>query len=306
MSKTKLNLLLLLALIGVSVLLVTVSDLRLNPSSASADNGSASSKGGSDDPKYSNEVYDKLKSELQTLANFLVVDRDLPGISVSVILDSGKKFNITAGEADPVDGNKMKKRHRFGIGSIDKNLTAVTVLKLVDDGLLGLDDTLDEFLNGSPTDPFLSIPHNDVITVRMLLNGEAGIFNADTTNSDFSRALPYLLAWLSDLTFERSADSYLALPLVVSDFNDPTVSPDFFPAADFGYNNINWTVARAIINRVTGRQWADVFIDEIAKPNKLSGMAKMELSAERVANGFFGPNPFGVPIFTLDEDGRFL
>ena len=82
-----------------------------------------------------------------------------------------------AGLADSTSNTPMTSDMRIRLASITKPLTAVLTMKLVEDELLQLNDTVEDYLPGQ-------LPQADEITVKMLLNHSGGIADV-TTNIDF-------------------------------------------------------------------------------------------------------------------------
>ena len=74
---------------------------------------------------------------------------DAPGV-VAAIADADTIHVATAGVM-AVGGAPMRRDTLFRITSMTKPMTAATVLSLVDDGILGLDDPVDELLPSSRT-----------------------------------------------------------------------------------------------------------------------------------------------------------
>ena len=77
---------------------------------------------------------------------------------------------LVRGQANVSSKKPMSPRHLFRIGSITKPMVAVTVLKLVERGLVSLDDTVDRWLPGL-------VPRGDAITIEQLLDHSSGLAN---------------------------------------------------------------------------------------------------------------------------------
>ncbi len=90
------------------------------------------------------------------------------GISAAVHMPGHQVWTGSAGYSER--GTPMSTRMLFDVGSVAKNLEAVLVLKLVEDGKLSLGDPISTWL------PPLSNVRRD-ITVRQLLDHTSGVFN---------------------------------------------------------------------------------------------------------------------------------
>ena len=98
-----------------------------------------------------------------------VVAAGAPGVLV-VAREDGKIRSQARGFADRDRSIRMRADLRFRIGSITKTFVAALVLRLVEDGVLRLDDTVERWLPGL-------VPGGRAITVRDLLSHTAGLFD---------------------------------------------------------------------------------------------------------------------------------
>lgn len=126
---------------------------------------------------------------------------------------------------------------QYRIGSITKIFVAVLVLRLVDDGLLGLDDRVDDHLRGTPVGR---------VTVVDLLSQRSGI-RAETEGP-----------W-----WERSAGSdWAAL--------EPQLALRAEARGVFHYSNVGFAVLAEVVARLRGRAWHEVLAEEILAPLAMS------------------------------------
>ncbi|TKH99863.1 beta-lactamase family protein, partial [Bacillus wiedmannii] len=70
-----------------------------------------------------------------------------PGI-LAKAFNNGKTSSYTAGVADLSTKKSMKSNYRFRIGSVTKTFTATTVLQLVGENRVQLDDPIEKWLPG--------------------------------------------------------------------------------------------------------------------------------------------------------------
>ena len=105
------------------------------------------------------------------------VDRGYPGIAVLIQSPDGKIRSAAAGYSDLENRTPMRVDDAFHLASINKTLTAVAILRLVDDHKLSLNATLKECLG----EAVKQIPNADRITVSQLLDHSSGIY---ATNND--------------------------------------------------------------------------------------------------------------------------
>lgn len=105
------------------------------------------------------------------LGNLLddVVAAGAPGVLL-VVREDGEARSEVRGLADRTRSIPMRDDDRFRIGSLTKTFVATLVLRLVEDGRLRLDDSVEQWLPGL-------IPGGREITVRHLLEHTAGLFD---------------------------------------------------------------------------------------------------------------------------------
>jgi D-alanyl-D-alanine carboxypeptidase len=98
-----------------------------------------------------------------------VVAAGAPGVLV-VVREDGQVRTEARGFANRSRSSRMRADERFRIGSVTKTFVAALVLRLAEDGKLGLDDTVERWLPGL-------VPGGHAITVRHLLGHTAGLFD---------------------------------------------------------------------------------------------------------------------------------
>lgn len=171
--------------------------------------------------------------------------RELGWFSGSVLLaEAGQPiYQAAVGLADRKSGEPNNRDTKYNLGSIIKNFTAVLVLQQVESGVIGLDDDLDSFDLGFPADTARKI------TVRHLLNHRSGF--PDVFPSAYRE---------SPLSF-RTIDDKLAL------FKDaPLLFP---PGTERRYSNYGYVVLGAILEKSTGKPFANLLEENIFDQLKL-------------------------------------
>ena len=89
------------------------------------------------------------------------------GFAVLVRVGDEKRV-IVSGTADTAARRPVRRTDRFQIGSLTKTLASAAVLRLVDQGRLSLEDTVEDWLPGAPED-------GGDITVEHLLSHRSGL-----------------------------------------------------------------------------------------------------------------------------------
>jgi D-alanyl-D-alanine carboxypeptidase len=147
------------------------------------------------------------------------------------------------GVSDQATGVPYTENMHQRIGSITKTFVGTLVLQLVDQGLLSLDDTVDQWFEG--------VTYGDQITVRMLLNMTSGIASY-TEDADF---------WRTHVTEPERL--WTQAELLAYGFEAP---PLFDPGARFHYSNTNTIMLGIIIEAVTGEDLRVVLQEGVLDP----------------------------------------
>ncbi len=108
----------------------------------------------------------------ERLEALLAAERDargMPGIAAAVIFPDGTRWSDADGQADTQPARDATPDTPFVVGSITKTFVAATILQLVEEGVVSLDDRLEEWLP--------DYRGADAITLRQLLNHTSGVFN---------------------------------------------------------------------------------------------------------------------------------
>ncbi|PFD39275.1 D-alanyl-D-alanine carboxypeptidase [Bacillus cereus] len=171
-----------------------------------------------------------------------------PGI-LAKASKNGKTSSYTAGVADLSTKKPMKSDYCFRIGSVTKSFTATTVLQLVGENRVHLDDPIEKWLPGL-------IQGNGYdgkqITVRQLLNHTSGIAE-------------YLKS--KDADIMNTKKSYTAEEIVKIGLSLP---PDFSPGKGWSYSNTGYVILGMLIEKVTGNSYAEEIEKRIIEPLDLS------------------------------------
>ncbi|MEX0169094.1 serine hydrolase domain-containing protein [Streptomyces sp. LMG1-1-1.1] len=143
---------------------------------------------------------------------------------------------VWSGARSCVDGHAPDADTQFRIGSITKVFTAVLVLRLRDEGLLGLDDPLERHLKGTGVGE---------VTIAQLL-GHSGGLAAETPGAWWERSSAELRPELSDVLGEE--------PFVRA------------PGRRHHYSNPGYTLLGSLVEAVRGVPWEEALRREILEP----------------------------------------
>jgi D-alanyl-D-alanine carboxypeptidase len=181
------------------------------------------------------------------------LQRDLDGIvsaglpSAQAEIRDGRQVwragsgTVAAGGSRPVDPTGA-----FRAGSVTKTFVATVIMQLVAEHRLRLDEPVDRWLPGL-------LPDRGPITVRELLNHTSGLYNL-TDALPLNPPIDFLpLRWKTWTTngLVKFAIAHGSL---------------FDPGTEYHYSDTDYLVLGLLINRVTGRSYAQEINDRILRP----------------------------------------
>lgn len=166
---------------------------------------------------------------------------DGPGAAVQVVQKGKVLYRKAFGMANLELGVPMNADNVFRIGSVTKQFTAASILKLMEQGKLSLGDDLTKFIPDYPT-------QGKKITVEHLLNHTSGI----ASYTDMKEWTPEVQR--KDFTPAELIDYFKNQPM------------DFEPGAQWKYNNSGYILLGYIIEKVSGQTYAEYVNEHIFKP----------------------------------------
>jgi D-alanyl-D-alanine carboxypeptidase len=144
------------------------------------------------------------------------------------------------------DGTPVTTEMLFGMGSNTKTHIAATLLKMQEQQLLSLDDTIGTWIQGYPN-------ISGQITIRQCLNHTSGLF--DYLHNDA----------INDSIFGRPSKIWSKEELLsLAD------TPNFAPGTSWDYSNTNYIIAGIIIEKVMNESPFNVMKDLVLTPNQLN------------------------------------
>ncbi|MFD5435116.1 serine hydrolase domain-containing protein [Kitasatospora sp. NPDC127067] len=178
----------------------------------------------------------------------------------------------------PADGH-------FRVGSVTKSFVATSVLLLVAEGRLALDDPAGDHLPGFGLDRR--------ITVRMLLQHTSGIFSHTGEPAEDGTFVPGV-PWRGKEWVDARFRTYPPEELVRLSLSRPA---RFAPGAGWSYSNTNYVLARLVVERVGGRPFAEELRRLVLEPLGLTGTVAPGASPEV-------PAPHARSYYRYEDAGR--
>jgi N-acyl-D-amino-acid deacylase len=175
----------------------------------------------------------------------------LPGGSLSVAKDGRLVYARGFGLASVEGRIPVRPTTMFGLASVSKAITAIAVLKLVDQGRLGLEDRAYEILREITPLPGHRIdPRTRQITVRQLLNHSSG-YTEQPDKAEVSRQLGIPRPKLREFDLIKAFRGH---PL------------GFDPGTKEVYSNFGFVVAGAIVEKIMGMAYGPAIHQLMFRP----------------------------------------
>ncbi|MEV0033961.1 serine hydrolase domain-containing protein [Nocardia sp. NPDC050793] len=225
-----------------------MTDMRKSPTTASVSAG-----------------YERVQQALDQV----VAEQSSPSAVAEIRDESGTWFG-SAGVADLGTGRPRDPGDRFHAGSVSKAFIATALLTLEAEGSLSLDDTVDTWLPG-----VVSGNGNDGtrMTIRQLLSNTSGL-GVTGLSPEIVRRYHTRSGFAENRFHVWTMDELLRLQMSI-----PPVSA---PGAGFAYANGGFQIAGAIIERATGRSYADEIDRTVIRQLGLADTYVQDLSESRL------------------------
>jgi D-alanyl-D-alanine carboxypeptidase len=194
--------------------------------------------------------------KIDNIAAKALTDTGTPSVSIAIVQDGKIAYENAYGKARLAPPTDAQPDMRYSIGSVSKQLLAATVLLLVQDGKLSLDDRVSQYLPG--------LTRAREVTIRQLLSHTSGY--QDYYPQDY--VTPFME---KPVTPDSILDQWARKSL------------DFDPGTRWQYSNTNYVVAGRIVEQLTGGPFFSYLSKRILQP---LGMT----SAIDLANQTLGPS----------------
>lgn len=215
------------------------------------------------------ELSEDLQARLQRALDDTMAEYDVPGAVAGVWIPGEGSWATENGTANIETGEPVSLEMQWPLRSLTKSFTVTLLLQLVDEGKMGLGDTIDQYVEG--------VTDGEKITLRQLAEMSSG--NADYTNDEFVA----VLAEDQDRIF--TLDELLSFML-----GKPAL---FQPGTEKGYVNANTNLIGAAIEKATGQPFADVLEERILLPVGLHDTKYNVDAADWTASHPIGYSPDG-------------
>ncbi|MDN3550953.1 serine hydrolase domain-containing protein [Mucilaginibacter aquaedulcis] len=158
-------------------------------------------------------------------------------------------YENAIGWADYLHRDSLKLSSQFELASVTKTMTSTAILMLLERGKLTLDDDVKKF--------FPDFPY-DGVTIRLLLTHRSGMMNYVYFIDDIYRS--------QHLNQRKGLTNADAMKMIA----DYKPRPFNVPNKRFLYNNSNFMVLGAIIEKVSGMSYADFMKQNVFAPASMA------------------------------------
>lgn len=178
--------------------------------------------------------------ESRRLARSLIVNENLPGLSVAVAVDGEIAWAEGFGWADVERRAPVTPLTKFRLGSVSKTLTAAAVALLHDRGRINLDAPVQRYVPAYPEKPW-------PVTTRQLMGDIAGVHLVRGDNNDSMPA--------RDCTsLDQAVTIFAGEPLL------------FEPGTKYRFSTNGWILLSAVVEAVAREPFATFMTREILTP----------------------------------------
>ncbi|HEV3051824.1 MAG TPA: serine hydrolase domain-containing protein [Longimicrobium sp.] len=183
----------------------------------------------------------------QFLAAELAGSPSLPGEVLHVYAPGrGVDVSLAAGVFDRESGRALQPHHAFRVASVTKTFTAASILRLYEEGRLGLDDPVGRHLPPEYVAPLRADGYAvDDITIRHLLTHTSGIY-------DYATDQRYFAAVMGDPTHRWTRMEQVRAAMEYG-------TPRFAPGAGYHYSDTGYILLGEIIERLAGAPMGEAF-----------------------------------------------
>lgn len=193
-------------------------------------------------------------SEFETFLDEEMDIEHMPALSVLLFRGDSILYESYKGMADREQGIPLEEDDLFLLASVSKVITATALLQLYDDGMLSLDDPINNYMPFAINHPDYTIP----ITFRMLLTHSSGIADGPAMDDEYYYGM----------------DSPVALGTFIQSYFVPggadySASDNFYnfePGTDYEYSNMGNALIGYLVEVISGQDFNQYCKQHIFQP----------------------------------------
>lgn len=201
-----------------------------------------------------------VKKILDIWIPYQLKELQIPGISISIRRDNNEFLNLQYGYSDVKNKKKITNQSIFRLASLSKFITAVAILKLIEQKKIKLSDPVSKYINWFPQKN-----RNKVVTIKHLLTHSSGLFRDGVSNHWGDGIFPDS----TTIKNEFSKNSFI------------------LPVGNFKYSNYGYAILGEIIKNITGVEYNSYITNEIFKKNNISDLyIDYSNNIKNICNGY--------------------
>ena len=205
----------------------------------------------------------------------------VPGISIAVVNDGKLIWAKGYGVANTTNGTKVNPETLFQAGSISKPIAALSVLKLVEQGKVDLDEDVNMYLKGWKI-PECEFTKEEKVTLRRLLTHTAGI-----TVHGFAG-------------YNQDDDFPSITSVLKGQGNSGKVCVDMVPGSEWRYSGGGYTIMEKLVEDVSGMPLEEYMAINILQPIGMNNSTyNQPLSSDLISSASAAYNKSGKIIHGL-------
>jgi len=203
-----------------------------------------------------------LPANIDRIANDVLAATGVPSASLAAVSDGVVVYVHAYGNARLEPATPATPAMRYSIGSISKQLTAVAILLLAQDGALTLDDPVGKYVP--------NLTRGDAVTIRQILSHTSGY--PDYAPQDYM-----IPDWEKPVSADALLDRWARKDL------------EFEPGTRWQYSNTNFVIAGLIVEKVAGMQLVDLLGERVFKPLGMTSVTNTDRQklSDKDAQGYF-------------------
>ncbi len=211
------------------------------------------------------------ETQLLDLLERARIEAEAPGAILGVQVGEGPAILLSVGHVDLEGVRRLSSDQPFFLGSVSKIYTAVVLMRLAEQGLLSLDDSLERWLP--------DFPRAQEISLRQLLGHTSGL-------KDFYSYIYYRPDREEMVELVRKSWSEAELLELAGRFGHW-----FDPGTDWSYSSTNYYLLGVVIERASGLTLAEAYRLYVYAPLGINRtwLAWHEDGASELTPGFMGP-----------------
>ncbi|MCO6476054.1 MAG: beta-lactamase family protein [Phaeodactylibacter sp.] len=206
---------------------------------------------------YSNNEYSKKIEEAQKFVSDLIIEKNIPGLSITIATKDEVIWAESFGFADLENNVPAKLNTKFRIGSISKTLTGIAIGKLMEENRLNLNDPVQKYVPYFPEKKW-------EITIGGLVSHTAGIRDYNYRNGEF----------LNRSDFKSIEES-------VNVFKNDSLL--FEPGTKYSYSTYGYVLLSAVIEGASGMDYLVFMQDSVLSPMNLKNTVP-DVNARIISN----------------------